>query len=360
MAEQELDRNEQATPFKLEQARKKGSVAKSLDTVYVAVLVALTLFFYSFGWQAINRFLSVAQITLGNAGRNDWSQGGVVAWLSTTLLASMQPFLPLVLALMIAAILASLAQTGPVFSLHPIKPDFNRLNPASGFKRLFSIKVVYEGIKSLVKLAVIGIVLTLVLSELLPLFMALPQMEVRHYATVILNESAALLFKLALAALLLAILDMAYTRWEFARQMRMSPRELKEEHKQREGDPRIRARLRELRMEVLKRTKGVARVAEADVLITNPVHYAIAVKYRHGEMDAPLVVAKGAGQLAARLREAAYRHEVTIVQNPPLARALFKQVDSDEYVPESLYPDVAKILVWIYAMRAARTQGAAV
>ncbi|PHV12883.1 flagellar biosynthesis protein FlhB [Chitinimonas sp. BJB300] len=359
MAEQELDRNEQATPFKLEQARKKGSVAKSQDAVYVAVLCALVIFLYSFGWQAINRFLSVAQITLGHAGRNDWSQGGVVAWLCAALLACLQPFLPLLLALMIAAILASLAQTGPVFSTHPIKPDFNRLNPAAGFKRLFSIKVIYEGFKSVVKLTLIGIVLTLALSELLPLFMALPNMDARHYAAVLLDTSAALLFKLALVALILAILDMAYTRWEFGRQMRMSARELKEEHKQREGDPRIRARLRELRMEVLKRTQGVARVAEADVLITNPVHFAIAVKYKHGEMAAPLVIAKGAGKLAAKLREAAYRHDVVVVQNPPLARALFKQVDSDQYVPESLYPDVAKILVWIYAMRAARTQGAA-
>lgn len=359
MAEQELDRNEQATPFKLEQARKKGSVAKSPDAIYVAVLAGFLLFLYSFGWQAINRLLTVLQLTMARAAAVDWSRGGVVEWLSATLLASLQPFVPLALALMIAAILASLAQTGPVFSFEPVKPDFNRLNPATGFKRLFSVKLLYEALKSVLKLALVATVLVLALTALLPLMMALPQVEVRHYATVLLDESAALLFKLAVVALLLAILDVAYTRWDFARQMRMSARELKEEHKHREGDPRIRARLRELRLELLKRTKGVARVAEADVLITNPVHYAIAVKYKHGEMSAPLVIAKGAGTLAAKLREAAYRNEVMVVQNPPLARALFKAVDSDEYVPEGLYPEVAKILVWVYAMRAARQQGGA-
>jgi flagellar biosynthetic protein FlhB len=359
MAEQELDRNEQATPFKLEQARKKGSVAKSPDAIYVAVLTGFLLFLYSFGWQAINRLLTVLQLTMARAAAVDWSRGGVVEWLSATLLASLQPFVPLALALMIAAILASLAQTGPVFSFEPVKPDFNRLNPATGFKRLFSVKLLYEALKSVLKLALVATVLVLALTALLPLMMALPQVEVRHYATVLLDESAALLFKLAVVALLLAILDVAYTRWDFARQMRMSARELKEEHKHREGDPRIRARLRELRLELLKRTKGVARVAEADVLITNPVHYAIAVKYKHGEMSAPLVIAKGAGTLAAKLREAAYRNEVMVVQNPPLARALFKAVDSDEYVPEGLYPEVAKILVWVYAMRAARQQGGA-
>ena len=351
MAEQEQDRSEQATPYKLEQARKKGSVAKSQDAVYVAVLAALLVFIYGFGWQAVNGVLKVTQTALVSLNREDWTVMGVSTWLSGMLIDAVSPLLPLVMALIIAAVLASVAQTGPLFSFHPIQPDFTRLNPATGFKRVFSLKMVYEGGKSVLKLLVVATVLTLVLSELPALFVSAPYMDVRHYAQLLLDQGASLIFKLALAMMVLAVLDMSYTRWEFMRQMRMSKREVKDEHKQREGDPRIRSRLREIRLELLKRSKGLTQVPEADVLITNPVHYAVAVKYRHGEMLAPQVVAKGAGNLARKMREVAARHNVVVVQNPPLARALFRQVETEQYVPETLYPQVAKILVWVYAMR---------
>jgi flagellar biosynthetic protein FlhB len=159
---------------------------------------------------------------------------------------------------------------------------------------------------------------------------------------------------LALAAgcvLVFALLDWSFSRWEFMRRMRMSKRELKDEHREREGDPRIKTRLRELRLELAKRSRSIARVKSADVLLTNPTHYAVALQYVHGRMPAPMVLAKGAGELARRMRSEARRCGVPVVEHAPLTRALFAAVEPDDYVPESEFAQVARILRWVYAAR---------
>jgi flagellar biosynthetic protein FlhB len=150
-----------------------------------------------------------------------------------------------------------------------------------------------------------------------------------------------------------------YTRYEFAKQMKMSRRELKEEIKHREGDPRIRRRLRELRLELLKRSLALRKTRNADVLITNPTHVAVALQYVHGQMEAPQLIAKGSGFMAAAMRQIAARHDIPIVQNPTLARALFHDLPVDAGVPPELYAQVARIIVWVFAMRDARRRGAA-
>ncbi|KAF0813406.1 Flagellar biosynthetic protein FlhB [Andreprevotia sp. IGB-42] len=361
MSEQDHDRSEEATPHKLDQARNKGTVAKSNDVVYIGVLAALLVFFYGYGWHLINDMLAAMQSILRQGARTDWSVGGVAAWLQSSLLALATPLAPLACSIVVAAIVLSLAQTGPIFSVHPIKPDWTRLNPATGFKRFFSLRILYESGKSILKLVVVGLVLLLTLYDMRGMMLALPNLDVRHFGQILLAASGSLLFKLAMVMAIFAIVDFAFTRWEYLRKMRMSRRDLRDEHKLREGDPRIRSRLRELRLELLKRAKGLANIPESDVLITNPVHYAVAVRYKHGDMLAPQVVAKGAGNIVGKMRAVAARHDVVIVQNPALARALFRQVETDQYVPESLYPEVARILVWVYAMRRARAapQGAA-
>jgi flagellar biosynthetic protein FlhB len=162
------------------------------------------------------------------------------------------------------------------------------------------------------------------------------------------------LVKLVMVMLVLGLLDVLYVRWEFGKRMRMSKREVKDEVKSREGDPRIRARIRDLRKQMLKRSQALAKVPSADVLVTNPTRVAVAISYKHGVSTAPQVVAKGAGEAARSMRKLASRHQIPIVQNRALARALFREVDYDGYVPEKLYPQVAKIMVWVYAMRRTR------
>jgi flagellar biosynthetic protein FlhB len=261
---------------------------------------------------------------------------------------------PLFLTLAVVAVLTNLIQTGPIFSLHPLVPDLQRINPVSGFKKIFSMRTLFESAKSIVKLAILSAVVYMLVRDTIPGLMGLSVMEPKGYARLMIALVASLLVKLVLTLLGIALIDFGFTRWEFAKRMRMSKRDVKDESKNREGDPRIRSRIRELRKEVLKRSKSMAKVPSADVLITNPTRLAVALSYSHGKSGAPQVVAKGAGDLARKMRELAGRHNIPIVQNRELARALFREVDYDGYVPEKLYPQVAKIMVWVYTMRDAR------
>lgn len=356
MAEQDSDRSEQATPHRLEDARKKGQVAKSVDFLSCAAIAVLTVVVQASGWDGLGKLLSMAQRTLARAPGLEWSVANLAAWCGQLLLAVLLLLAPLLMALVIAALLANLAQTGPIFSVHPVKPDFKRLNPVDGFKRIFSMRTLFEAGKSIVKLVVLAGVAWAAVSAALPGLMALPTAAPAAYPRILLELVGGLLGKLALALLLIAMADMGFVRWDYAKRMRMSKRDIKDEHKNREGDPRIRARIRELRKDMLKRSQSMRRMASADVLVTNPTRLAVALRYEHGSAAAPKVVAKGAGDLAARMRALAGRKNIPIVQNKPLARTLFREVDYDGYVPEKLYPQLAKIMVWVYAMREARRQ----
>jgi len=357
MAEQDSDRSEQATPHRLQEARRKGQVAKSNDLLACAAVAVLTVTLQASGWDGLGQLLQLARRTLARAPGLEWSVANLAAWCGQLLLALLVLLAPLLLALVIAGLLANLAQTGPVFSAEPIKPDFKRLNPAEGFKRIFSMRTLFEAGKSIVKLLVLAGVAWVALRAALPGLLALPMAAPGAYPRILLTLLAGLLGKLALALLLIALADLGFVRWDFAKRMRMSKRDIKDEHKNREGDPRIRARIRELRKEMLKRSQSMRRAASADVLITNPTRLAVALSYQHGAASAPKVVAKGAGDVAARMRALAGRKNIPIVQNKALARTLFREVDYEGYVPEKLYPQLAKIMVWVYAMRDARQSG---
>jgi flagellar biosynthetic protein FlhB len=354
MADQDADRSEKATEHKLDEARKKGSVAKSTDLISMAILAGLAVWLYGNGWDALRHSLRTQQKVLARAGQRDWSVDGIAAWLGELLLDTLSLMGPLFLTLVVVAVLVNVAQTGPIFSFFPLKPDLTRINPATGLKKLFNMRILFEALKSVIKLAVLGMVLYTLIKDLIPGLVGLSTMEPKGYARLLLGMAGALVLKLVLALLVIALLDMLYTRWDYAKRMRMSKRDVREESKNREGDPRIRARIRDLRREMLKRSKSLAKVSSADVLITNPTRLAVALSYQHGTSGAPKVVAKGAGELARTMRQLATRHNIPIVQNKLLARALFREVDYDGYVPEKLYPQIAKIMVWVYSMREAR------
>lgn len=354
MAEQDADRSEQATEHKLDEARKKGNVAKSVDFISMGVLAGLAVWIYGNGWEALRHSLRTQQKVLARAGQRDWSTDGIAAWLGELLLDTLTLMGPLFLTLMVVAVVVNVMQTGPIFSFFPLKPDLNRINPAMGLKKLFSMRILFEALKSCIKLAVLGTVLYHLIKDLVPGLVGLSTMAPKGYARILLTLAGGLVLKLVLALLVIALLDMVYTRYDFSKRMRMSKRDVREESKNREGDPRIRARIRDLRREMLKRSKSLGKVSGADVLITNPTRLAVALSYQHGTSGAPKVVAKGAGELAATMRQLARQHQIPIVQNRLLARALFREVDYDGYVPEKLYPQIAKIMVWVYSMREAR------
>lgn len=354
MAEQDSDRSEEATQHKLDEARKKGSVAKSADFTSLAMQAALVLIIFSTGWDTMRYALRMQQRMLVRAGDKNWSVDAAANWFAELLLQFLSLMGPLFLALVVVAIAANLFQTGPIFSFHPIKPDIERINPAAGFKRIFSMRTIFDAGKSLIKLAILGSVMYFLVLDEIPGLLGIANLEPKGYTQILIHLAASMLVKMVLTLLLIAMIDLLYTRWEFSKRMRMSKRDIKDEHKNREGDPRIRSRIRELRKEVLKRSKSMQNLPSADVLITNPTHLAVALAYQHGKSGAPQVVAKGAGEMAQNMRMIAGKHGIPIIQNKPLARILFREVDYDGYVPEKLYPQIAKIMVWVYALRQQR------
>ena len=352
--QQEQDRTEQATPFKLKEARRRGQVAKSLEINSFLMLATVLVVLYFAGERLISGQLAIFRSIFSQLHTYPLAPSlvvGLFEQVGGALLAVLWPFIAAVMA---AGVLASLFQTGPIFSFFPLKPDVQRLNPSRGFKRLFSMKLLFESVKSVVKLGLFGLAIYLVILDWIPELLSLLDTSPKAYAAFLLDHVRALMFTLLLVMLLVALIDLAFTRWEFANQMRMSRRELKEEVKRREGDPRIRAKMRELQREAAKRSGSLQKVPDADVLITNPQHLAVALRYERSVMTAPQVTAKGAGDLAFKMREAARIHHVPVIENKRLAKLLFTRVDIDQIIPEEVYPLVAKVLIWAYAMRDSR------
>lgn len=350
MAEQEQNRSEAATPYKLQQAKRKGSVAKSMEVNAVFVMTAFLACLLMWVPGALTDQLRLSATLFGQAGALGFSADQVHAWSVATLFKVLAVVLPVMGALMVAGVLSSLVQHGAVFSVEPIKPDFNRINPATGFKRLFSKRALFDLGKNVLKLAVFLWVLWLTLKQDLPALAAFTATDVRADDERVIGMVATLLFRLVLVMVVIALLDWMFSRWDFSEKMRMSRREVKDEVKQREGDPKIKSRIRQLQNEMRNKSRAMKNLPGADVLITNPTHLGVALKYTHGQMAAPQVVAKGAGDTVERMKQVARRHGITIVENRRLARQLFR-VDLEREVPQDCYADVARILIWIQEAR---------
>lgn len=359
MAGQDADKHEkteEATPFKLEDARRKGMVAKSQEVGVVAGLIAVLVLVLGLGNRMAGDVLQLCREMFFAAGRaqNDMMPILLLSgdWLQRILFI-LAPFVMLILAVGVAA---SVMQTGPIFSTHPLKPDWNRLNPVTGFKKIFSKRVLFELFKSLVKLVILGAILYWVINSDLDKLIALAFIDPTLYMSNLLDIGTSLLFKFVIALAMVALLDNLFVRRTFLTQMRMTRRELKDEVKRRDGDPQVKSKRRQLERELRKRAESVTAVKDADVVITNPTHYAIVLKYDRITMRAPVVTGKGADKLALKIREEAVRHHIPIVPSPELTRFLFRKVSMESPVPDSTYVAVAKVLHKAYRLRKAQKQ----
>jgi flagellar biosynthesis protein FlhB len=354
VAEQEQDKSEDATPFKLDEAKKRGQVAKSLEVNSWFVISSFLTVLYIYGNNMILELAHVSRTTFSHAGQINYSPDELVLWFSDIFSMVVSIVTPLVTVLAVIAVLMNMFQTGPVFSFHPIKPDFNKLNPVTGLKRIFSMRTVYETIKSLLKLVLFGSVVYFFVMGIMPKLLNYMHVIPQSYPFAVLELVETLILQLAGVLLLFALFDLVYSRRDFSNKMKMSKREVKEETKRRDGDPQVKAKIKELQREAAKRAQSASRVPEADVLITNPTHKAIAIKYDRNEMSSPQVIAKGAGELALKMRKIARKNNVPIIENKPLARALFKKVALNSGVPSMFFSEVAKILVKVYSSREKR------
>jgi flagellar biosynthetic protein FlhB len=355
MADQEQNRSEAATPYKLQEARKRGQVAKSLELNSLLAVLALLVVLYVWGRAMMRNQLSLDALVFAQAGALSFEAGAISRWLAEILLRTLYLLTPMFMLVAVVAVLGSMLQTGPVFTTFPLKPDMERLNPIAGFKRMMGWRLVFEMCKNVVKLALFSAAIYFVIRSIMPAMLLLLQTDPVTYGHSTLDHAIDIVFKLAWVLFAIVIADVIYIRWSYFDKLKMSRREVREEVKHREGDPRIRARLRELRREALKRSKALRRLPEADVLITNPTHVAVALLYRRDEMAAPMVIAKGADELAEHMKALARRHRVPIVENRGLARALFARTDVEQRIPDALFAPVARLLVWVYALRDART-----
>lgn len=351
MAEQEQDRSEEATPHKREEARKKGSVARSQDVLASAAALALLAALATLGPRLVRQCLSIFSTLLSRADEWSFAQDSLAVWLRELVMALMRAVAPLWLLLALAAILAGMAQAGLVFSTEPLKPDWQKLNPVEGFKRLFTMRSLFEAAKSSLKFVFFSLVLYEVVCSLLPDWLLLTGAGAGQVAAATADAAMRVLRYMLLAMLLAAAADWLFVRRTLSKKLRMSKREVKEEYKRREGDPRIKSKLKEIRLQFLQKTQAMSRVKEADVLVVNPTHLALAIQYRRGEMAAPRLLAKGAGEMALKMREMARRHGVPILENKALARGLFNDVGVDEWIPENYFGAVAKALVWAFKVK---------
>jgi flagellar biosynthetic protein FlhB len=343
MAEQEQNRTEPATPFKLAEARKQGQVARSLDFNSFVGVFAFLLLMLTLGGAMASRVAGLGAWLFQQSGSLRLESRGDLGWLTDLLFALLGIITPFAAVGMAFGVLANLLQIGPVFTFAPIKPKFERINPVAGFKRVFNKRMLFEAFKTLLKLGFFATILYGFFMALWPAFPDAADADSGVQIGFLAASARALLFRLGLAMLVIGVLDLAYTRWQFSKQMMMSRREMNEEVKRREGDPHIRAKMRELQRENIKQARSIGRVPEADVLITNPDHLAIALRYVRGEMSAPHVIAKGADLWAAEMKAAARRHGVPVLERRSLARLLFRSSQIDRPVPPESFLDVARV-----------------
>lgn len=341
--EQEQNRSEKATPFKLEEARKRGQVAKSLDFNSLVIVGGLLLALSVWGASRWEEICRICAALFRSSADVEIAAGGAAALFQELSFRTAILLAPFAAAAIIFAVLANVVQTGLIFTTHPLKPQFERINPVAGFKRIFNKRMLFEAFKSVLKLGFLGAVAIAFFVALWPELPNAATDDVRVQLAWLASTAAAVLFRLGLVLLVVGILDLCYTRWQYARQMRMSHREVKEEVKRREGDPLVRQKIRELQRENAKQARSMSRLPEADVLITNPTHFAIALRYVRERMDAPVVIAKGADSWAAEMRKLAAAHGVPILERRRLARELFSKGRIDQPIPFESFVEVARV-----------------
>lgn len=344
------EKTEKATPRKRQEVREKGQVAKSSDAVAAIVLLALFLVLSLAGAYERDGLLRMLARALSDYAAAPLTIDSLHAIFLDWLRHAALLLAPFFAAAVLAAGLANFLQVGVLFTAEPLKIDGNRLNPVQGIKRLFSLRAIVELLKSVLKAGIIGAVVFMLL---LGGWDELTALAARPPAAM-LAIVGALTVKMGLyaaaALLFLALFDYLYQRFEFERNIRMSKQDIKDEFKKTEGDPLIKSRIKQRQREMAMR-RMMQEVPNADVVITNPTHYAIALKYEDGKMEAPVVVAKGADYVALKIKEIAKANGVVTVENRPLAQALYRQTDVGDMIPETFFKAVAEILAYVYRLK---------
>ena len=342
------EKTEKATPHKLQKAKEQGHVSKSIELntcVFLLVLLGVATALWP------SSLFQIKQLITHLFYMNTHIPFSVdtMSQLQQFLLSKLTfLWLPFALAGMLAIILSTIAQTGFVWSGKPLAPDFKRLDLAKGFKRLFSTKLLFDAGKNSLKLSSVFLLLYISLKHELLTFLSFMKQSPAQFPALLIALLSKITLQMLVLLFALAMIDKLYTRWKFGKDNRMSKQELKDEYRQREGDPKIKSKIKQLQHQLRQKTASLDQVKTADVVITNPTHLAVVLKYDRGLMPAPKIVCKVQGDLVKQVKLLAARHHVPIIENKPLARLLFAASDLNQWVNREHFPMVAAIFRDIY------------
>jgi flagellar biosynthetic protein FlhB len=342
----DLEKTEEPTSKKIEDARKEGNVPKSMDvsgfaTLFVAVIAVIS--FFSF---IVERIEKLYRYYYSHIGKEITINSTILITINSVRELALM-IMPIALLVATAGVIASLMQFGILFTTKPLTPDIKKIDPIKGIKNLFSIKKLIDAIKIILKVTLVFVIAFYFLIKFVKELPTVVNLFLYDQVSWLVEKLMILAFVMLILFFILALVDLIITRYQYFKGLRMSKQEVKDEFKQMEGDPQIKSRIRKLQME-LSQKRMMQEIPSADVVITNPTHYAVAIRYEKTKESAPKVIAKGVDFLALKIKEIARANLVQVVENPPLARELYKKCEINDQIPESLYKAVAEVLAYVY------------
>lgn len=344
------EKTEPATAKKRQDARKKGQVAKSMDLPAALILLLSFISFLMLGGHMKEKMINIFRNVYENQLTMDITDSNVHALFADLLKQGFSILGPIFLLVMIIAIIGNYAQIGFMFIGEPLLMKFNKINPLEGFKRIFSLRTVMEFLKSTLKLTIIGYVVYTTLIGAKARLLGLGHTPLESTFSFIASLTLKLGIKIGAVLVALAIFDYIYQKYEHEKSLRMSKQDIKDEYKKSEGDPHIKGKIRSKQRQMAMQ-RMMQEVPKADVIITNPTHFAVALKYDSTNMQAPTVIAKGADYVALKIKEVAKTNGIITMENKPLARAIFAQVEIGDSIPAELFQAVAEVLAYVYKMK---------
>lgn len=340
------EKTEEPTSKKIEDSKKEGNIPKSTEVPGAAILFFASIYLLFFATPVYKEISNMMVYILSFIGKdiNPSVFTSISYRVITTLLYALTPLFIIVI---VFAFAFNIMQFG--FLSVPIKIKLEKINPISGFKNIFSMKKLFEALKLTVKLTIIFVVMVVILALVWDDILAMMDMSIYSSIELIVQLTIYFVATILLIVIIFAIIDFFFTRYYYFKQLKMSKQEIKDEHKQLEGDPLIKARIRQIQIK-MSRQQMLTNVSEADVVITNPTHYAVALKYSKEKSNAPLVTAKGIDFLAIKIKDIARQYKVPIIENPSMARALYDQIELEQEIPSEFYEAVAEIFTYVYQL----------
>ncbi len=344
------EKTEEPTSRRLDKAREEGQAPRSKELTTTAILLAGTLGLYIFGPFMIETMREISRYNFQLERDTIMDPSLMFTQLGVSFYNALLMLAPLFVILLIAAIAGPISLGGWLLSAKAMAPKFSRMDPIAGIKRMFSLKSLVELFKALAKVAVILALALALLAAMEPEMLALATQDVHRGMANSLRYSAYAAIALSAATILIALVDVPFQIWDHTRKLKMSTQDIKDEMKDTEGKPEVKGRIRQLQREMANR-RMMAAVPEADVIITNPTHYSVALKYNPDAMATPVLLAKGVDVIALKIREIAKEHKVEIIESPALARAVYHTTELDQEIPSGLYLAVAKVLAYVFQLR---------